>query len=262
MLLTVQKAPSFVEAHGHQLEYVDIAGDSPDLLFLHEGLGSVSLWRDFPQRLAARTGRRAIVYSRAGFGRSSPRRTPYTVEFMHEEALHVIPALRDRLRLRSTILVGHSTGASMALIHAGLEPEANGVAGVVAIAPFAFVEDSNLQAIRAARERYGKLRERLARHHDDVDAVFHGWNDLWLDASFRGWSIDEDLGRIRCPILAILGDKDEYCTPAQLERLAALASHARQVEIVRLPESGHSPQRDDPDVTIEHIARFIGTLES
>jgi len=262
MLLTVQKAPSFVEAHGHQLEYVDIAGDSPGLLFLHEGLGSVSLWRDFPQRLAARTGRRAIAYSRAGFGRSSPRTTPYAAGFMHQEAFNVVPALRDRLGLRNTILVGHSTGASMALIHAGFEPEKNGVAGVVAMAPFAFVEDSNLDAIRAVGERYAALRERLARHHDDVDAVFHGWADLWLHPSFREWNIDDDLEHIRCPILAILGDKDEYCTPAQLERIASLASRSRHVEIVRLPQSGHSPQRDQPDVTIEHIARFIETLES
>jgi len=258
----VQDSPAFVEAYGHQLEYVDIAGEPPELLFLHEGLGSVSLWRDFPHRVAARTGRRAIAYSRAGFGRSSPRTTPYSSGFMHQEAFHVVPELRERLAIRNPVLIGHSTGASMALIHAGFEPESNAVAGVVAIAPFAYVEPSNLDAIRAARERYGMLRERLARHHDDVDGVFHGWNDLWLDPSFRDWNIDDDLERIRCPILAILGEKDEYCTPAQLERLASLTERAGRIELVRLPQSGHSPQRDEPDATIEHISRFIETLES
>jgi pimeloyl-ACP methyl ester carboxylesterase len=258
----VDESPAFVEAYGHQLEYVDIAGSSPELLFLHEGLGSVSLWRDFPQRVAERTGCRAVAYSRAGFGRSSPRKTPYASGFMHQEALHVIPALRERLDIREPVLVGHSTGASMALIHAGFEPASNGVAGVVAIAPFAFVEDSNVRAIRAARGRYGELRERLARHHDDVDAVFYGWNDLWLDPAFADWNIEDDLERIRCPILAILGERDEYCTPAQLERIAAFASRSQRIGIVRLPGSGHSPQRDEPEVTIEHIARFIETLES
>src|SRR4029079_1423227 len=158
MLQHVHDLPSYVEASGHRLEYADIAGDKPELVFLHEGLGSVSLWRDFPQRLAERTGRRAIVYSRAGFGRSSPRTTAYNNGFMHQEAFHVIPALREKLGIGTPVLVGHSTGASMALIHAGFEPETNGVAGVVAIAPFAFVEESNLEAIRAARERYAALR--------------------------------------------------------------------------------------------------------
>ena len=254
--------PSYVEASGHRLEYADIAGGKPELVFLHEGLGSVSLWRDFPQRLAKRTGCRAIVYSRAGFGRSSPRTTAYNSGFMHHEAFHVIPALREKLDIETPVLVGHSTGASMALIHAGFEPETNGVAGVVAIAPFAFVEESNLEAIRAARERYAALRGRLAKHHDDVDAVFHGWNNLWLDPSFRDWNIDDDLERIHCPILAILGDRDEYCTPAQLERIAARAGRAHSIATVRLPESGHSPQRDEPDRVIDTIARFIENLES
>ena len=258
----MKDSPAFVEAYGQQLEYVDIAGDAPELLFLHEGLGSVSLWRDFPHRLASRTRRRAIAYSRAGFGRSSPRASPYSPGFMHQEAFHVLPEMRERLAIRNPVLVGHSTGASMALIHAGFEPESNGVAGVVAMAPFAFVEESNREAIRAARARYGDLRERLARHHDDVDAVFYGWNDLWLDPSFADWNIHDDLERIRCPILAILGERDEYCTPAQLERIARYASNARAVGIVRLPQSGHSPQRDEPDVTLERIAQFIETLES
>jgi pimeloyl-ACP methyl ester carboxylesterase len=257
----VNDALSFVEADGHRLEYADIPGKAPELLFLHEGLGSVSLWKDFPRDLAARTGRRAVTYSRAGFGRSSARTTAYTPGFMHQEAFHVLPALREQLGIGNPVLIGHSTGASMALIHAGFEPERNNVTGVVAIAPFAFVEESNLDAIRAARERYSQLRGRLARHHDDVDGVFHGWNDLWLDPSFRDWNIDDDLERIRCPVLAMLGDQDEYCTAAQLERIASKVEHAARVEIVRLPASGHSPQREEPEAVTDIISRFIETLE-
>jgi pimeloyl-ACP methyl ester carboxylesterase len=261
----VHDSPLFVEAAAQRLECLDVAArnaNRPELLFLHEGLGSVSLWRDFPQRLAERTGCRAIAYSRAGFGRSSPRTSPYSTGFMHQEAFHVLPALREKLGIARPVLVGHSTGASMALIHAGFDPSAFPVAGVVAMAPFAYVEESNLDAIRAARDRYGALRERLARHHDDVDGVFHGWNDVWLDPAFRDWNIDDDLERLRCPVLAILGDKDEYCTPSQLGRIADRAARAERLEIARLPASGHSPQRDEPEVVIELIDRFIETLES
>jgi pimeloyl-ACP methyl ester carboxylesterase len=257
----VHDSVSFVEAQGLRLEYVDIparTADRPALLFLHEGLGSVSLWRDFPREVAARTGCRAVAYSRGGFGRSSPRSNPCTPGFMHLEALQVLPALREALGIVNPVLIGHSTGASMALIHAGLE----NIAGVVAMAPFAFVEDSNLAAIRAARDRYPDLRERLARHHDDVDAVFFGWSDLWLDPAFRDWNIDDDLERIRCPILAILGERDEYCTPAQLGRIAEKAASAPRIEMMRLPASGHSPHRDEPDVVIGAIKRFMETLET
>lgn len=263
---------SFVEARGHRLEHVDIAARTPgrpELLLLHEGLGSVSLWRDFPQRLAERTGCRTVAYSRVGFGRSSRRSEPLTDRFMHEEALEILPALREELAIERPVLVGHSTGASMALIHAATTPSPLGerrgeghVAGVVAMAPFAFVEESNLAAIRAAREGYVQIRDRLARHHEDVDAVFHGWSDLWLDPSFRGWSMDAELGRIRCPILAILGERDEYCTPAQLERIAVRATHAARIEVMRLPASGHSPHRDEPQVVLDAINRFIERLEA
>ena len=252
---------SFVEANTHRLEYVDIAarrGAGPELLFLHEGLGSVSLWRDFPERVAERSGCRTVVYSRAGFGRSSPRAAPVSREFMREEALGTLPALRSALGLENPILVGHSTGASMALVHAGHAD----CAGVVAMAPFAFVEESNLEAIRAARTRYEHLRGRLARHHDDVDGVFHGWHDTWLDPAFRDMSIDADLERIRCPLLLVLGEKDEYCTAAQLEHIATRAVHAKHVETLILPSSGHSPHRDEPERLVDIINRFIEMLEN
>ena len=255
MLQPVHHPTSFVEVRGHRLEHVDIPPQNPDrpeILLLHEGLGSVSLWRDFPQRLAARTGGRVVAYSRAGFGRSSPRDRPFGPRFMHEEAHEMLPALRAALALRSPILLGHSTGASMALIHAG---EAN-VDRVIAIAPFAFVEASNVAAIRAARARYPELKPRLARHHDDVDGVFFGWNDLWLDPAFASWNIDAELAAVRCPVLALLGEHDEYSTPAQLERIAAKATQA-QLETKILPHCGHAPHRDQPETVLDAIARFV-----
>ena len=145
----------------------------------------------------------------------------------------------------------------MALIHAG----GFTVAGVVGMAPFAFVEDSNLESIRAARDRYAHMRDRLARHHDNVDDVFHGWSDLWLDPAFAGWSIDADLAEIRCPILAILGERDEYCTSAQLDRIAAAARHAK-IQRMLLADCGHSPHRDQPQVVLAAIDRFIESLEA
>ena len=269
MLLPVHQSTSFVEARGHRLEHVDIPPqepDRPELLLLHEGLGSVSMWRDFPARLAERSGCRVIAYSRAGFGRSSPRGTPFSPRFMHEEALEILPALRDALGIRKPVLIGHSTGASMALIHAGatLSPalsQGRGstlVAGIVAIAPFAFVERSNLESIRKAKDRYADMRNRLARHHDDVDGVFHGWSDLWLDPAFATWNIDADLARVRCPVLAIVGERDEYCTRAQLDRIAGKATHAR-VQTLVLADCGHAPHRDQPEVILEAIDRFLET---
>jgi pimeloyl-ACP methyl ester carboxylesterase len=251
---------SFVAARGHSLEYIDIAAtrpEHPDLLLLHEGLGSVSLWRDFPGALAQATGCRVVAYSRAGFGRSSPRRAPFSIRFMHEEALEILPELREKLALRDLVLVGHSTGASMALIHAA----GSRVAGVVAMAPFAFVEDTNVAAIAATRTRYAHIRERLGRHHDDVDAMFRDWTELWLDPGFKAWSIEADLAGLRCPVLAILGARDEYCTPAQVERIERSAPRAH-FELLALPESGHAPHRDAPDAVLAAINRFIEKLEA
>jgi pimeloyl-ACP methyl ester carboxylesterase len=253
-------APSFVEAAGHRLEYIDHPArdaNRPTLLLLHEGLGSVSVWRDFPLRLHERTGARTVAYSRAGFGRSAARTLPFTKQFMHEEAYEVLPELRERLGIVSPALVGHSTGASMAMIHAA----AADVSGVVALAPFAFVEDSNVEAIRAAGKRYDEIRGRLARHHDDVDAMFEAWQRLWLDPAFREWNIEAEIARLRVPVLAILGDRDEYCTPVQLDRIRARAAHARYEEL-RLAGVGHAPHRNAPEAILDAVARFLDTLET
>jgi pimeloyl-ACP methyl ester carboxylesterase len=250
----------FVDVGGASLEYVEILATRarrPELLLLHEGLGAVSMWRDFPATLAAATGCRTIAYSRRGFGRSAPRTGPYTARFMHEEALETLPELRDRLRIGHPILVGHSTGASMGLIHAGAGRWA--VAGVVAMAPLATVERSNLESILEARRLYeaGAWREKLARHHDDVDGVFYGWNDTWLRPEFRDWNILQDIAGIGCPVLAILGEDDEYSSVRQLETIAAHARASAQVRLLRIAHCGHAPHRDQPEVVIPAIASFV-----
>lgn len=254
----------FVEACGHRLEYLDIPAHQvrrPPLIFMHEGLGSVTLWRDFPARVAAATGCRIVAYSRCGFGRSSPRRTPYTPRFMHEEALEILPALRSALAIERPVFIGHSTGASMALIHAG--DSRSDVAGLVVMAPLVFVEEFNLESIRAARNVYRttEMRERLARHHDDVDAVFWGWNDIWLHPDFKSWTIAPDLNGIRCPILAILGEDDEYSTPAQVDALQRNAVNAASLDFLKLADCRHSPHRDQPDIVIEAITRFVDEVQ-
>ena len=253
----------FLELGDSRLEYLDLPAtrpDRPEILLLHEGLGSVSMWRDFPQALAAATGSRTLAYSRAGFGRSSPRTTPWSPRFVHEEALEVLPVLRARLGIARPVLVGHSTGASMALVHAGADRWP--VAGVVAMAPLTDVEDSNAEAILAARRHYesSDWREKLARHHDDVDAVFYGWNDTWLRPDFRSWNLRADLAGIRAPIVAILGESDEYATPSQVEAIRTHARHAPSFEFLHLADCGHAPHRDQPGRVVAAVARLLDTV--
>lgn len=251
-----------VEVRGARLEVLDVPGDPsrPAMLLLHEGLGSVSMWRDFPARLAQRTGCRTVAYSREGFGRSSPRRAPFTPRFMHEEAQAVIPALRHALAIGRAVLVGHSTGASMALLHAAFDP--GGVAGVLALAPLIDVEPSNLESIRRARAAFesGEWRARLARHHDDADAVFRGWHDTWLDPAFATWSIEGDLARIAAPIVAILGRDDEYSTPAQLAALERGASNAARVSTILVDACGHAPHRERPQVVLDAAGALLDAV--
>jgi pimeloyl-ACP methyl ester carboxylesterase len=250
-----------VAVEGGSLEYLDIparGSHGMQLLLLHEGLGSVSMWRDFPDALAAATGARVVAYSRLGFGRSSPRKAPYGLRFMHEEAAQVVPRVRATLGLDLPVLIGHSTGASMALLHAAHDP--GSVAGVVAIAPLIDVEGSNVDSIEAAREQWRTTawREKLARHHDDVDAVFSAWNDTWLDPAFRRWSITADLASVRCPVLAILGADDPYSTPRQLELLENAASRAC-VQRLLLASCGHSPHREMPGAVTRAIGGFLNS---
>ncbi len=245
------------------LEILDIPATHtgrPDLLLLHEGLGSVSMWRDFPHELAQATRCRCVAYSREGFGKSSARTRPFTPAFMHEEASEVLPRLREALAIERPVLVGHSTGASMALIHAGADRWP--VAAVVAMAPLAFVEESNLASIREARTLYEttRWREKLARHHDDVDAAFYGWNGIWLDPAFREWNIAADLAGIRCSVLAILGDGDQYSSRAQLDCIAEKAVRAAALESLLLADCGHAPHRDQPAAVLEAVGNLLDRL--
>lgn len=249
----------FIDLDG-KLEVLDLPATRPgrpELLLLHEGLGSVSMWRDFPHALAEATGCRTIAYSRQGFGRSGPRTSPWTPRFVHEEALEVIPRLRAALGIRNPVLLGHSTGASMALVHAGAGRWP--VAGVVAMAPLTDVEDSNVEAILAARRAYETTgwREKLARHHDDVDVVFYGWNDTWTRPDFRDWNLRGDLAGIRAPVLAILGRGDEYATAAQVELIRRVAVQARSFEFLHLDDCGHAPHRDQPRAVLGAVVRLL-----
>ncbi|MET0395853.1 MAG: alpha/beta hydrolase [Longimicrobiaceae bacterium] len=253
----------FLEAGGHRLEYA-WHGPPPDaaptLVFLHEGLGCVSLWRGFPERLAEATGCGALVYSRAGYGRSDPVPLPRPVRFMHDEGLRVLPEVLDAAGVRDAVLVGHSDGASIALVHAG-SGTADRVRALVLEAPHVFVEDVSVRSIAAIGEayRHGGLRDRLARHHGaNVDCAFHGWNGVWLDPEFRAWSIEEFLPRVSVPILVVQGEADEYGTLAQVE--AVRGGAAGPVEAVVLPGVGHSPHRDAPEATLAAMARFVSAV--
>jgi len=249
-----------VEAAGRELEYIDIPGGDPAFLLLHEGLGSVSMWREFPSQLAEATGSRVVAYSRAGFGLSSPQPAPYDKRFIHDEAEKVMPQLRERLGLARPVVFGHSTGASMALVHAaGPWP----VAGVIAEAPLITVEASNIEAIRKARETFEASRDwrvRLARHHEDVKAVFYGWNDTWLRPEFRDWNILADLGRIEAPVLAILGEDDEYSTPAQVDLIRTHLPRDTAFRSLLLPGCGHAPHRDLSGPVLGEVRKFLAAL--
>ena len=244
-----------------RIEYEWIAPerrDRPLLIFLHEGLGSRSMWRDFPQRLCDAASLRGLVYSRPGYGRSTPRAPDerWSSDFMHRQAQQLLPALRTALGIDEPAwLLGHSDGGSIALLHAAHCPEA--VAGLVVMAPHLFVEDISTDSIRQAREafQHTDLPQRLARHHDDVDSAFWGWNDIWLDPAFRGWNIEAELPQIRCPVLAVQGVDDEYGTLAQIRRLRGPVP---QVQCLELAACGHSPHRDQPAQVIAAIAGFIG----
>lgn len=250
----------FLEAGGHRLEYA-WHGPPPDaaptLVFLHEGLGCVSLWRDFPARLADATGCGALVYSRAGYGRSDPAPLPRPVRFMHDEGLRVLPAVLDAAGVRDAVLVGHSDGASIALVHAG-SGAAGRVRALVLEAPHVFVEEESVRSIAAIGEAYrgGGLRARLERHHGaNVDCAFHGWNGVWLDPAFRAWNIEAYLPRVSVPVLVVQGEADEYGTLAQVDAIRRQAGGP--VETLVLPGVGHSPHRDDPGAALRAMARFV-----
>lgn len=263
--MTAEIAFAEITAGGRalRLEYqwlnVAAGARAPLIVFLHEGLGSVAMWRDFPARLCAATGCRGLAYSRPGYGRSTPRRPGerWPTDFLERQARDVLPAFLAAVGVdpgrEPVILFGHSDGGSIALVAAG-EPEAT-VAGVVVMAPHLFAEAVGLAGIRAIREVYahGDLRIRLARYHDDADSAFYGWNDVWLDADFARFSLEPSVAAIRCPVLAIQGVADEYGTLRQIERIAELLPGT---QLLPLPDCGHSPHRDQPEAVIAAVAAW------
>ncbi|MGE5490554.1 MAG: alpha/beta fold hydrolase [Actinomycetota bacterium] len=246
-----------ITINGLRLEYRDypaVEPGGPVLVLLHEGLGCVAMWRDFPEKLAARTGCRTIVWSRAGYGGSEPYAHARRPDYMHIEAREALPALLAALDIDRPFLVGHSDGASIALIYAGSFPERP--VGVVAMAPHEFVEEETLAGIRAAREVWATtdMAKKLGRYHKDPERVFFDWNDTWLSPAFRDWNIEEFLPAIRCPVLALQGHEDEYATMRQIDVIAEKVSGT---ELVKLRACGHSPHKDQPEAVLSALADFI-----
>ncbi|MGQ0512591.1 MAG: alpha/beta fold hydrolase [Betaproteobacteria bacterium] len=248
-----------IDVAGHNLNYEWIGEGARSLVFLHEGLGSIPQWRDFPQRVARATGCRALVYERYGYGQSDVlAQERVATDFMHREALEALPALLRALAVESPVLVGHSDGASIALIHAGA---GHPVQGVVAMAPHVFVEDISVRSIAEAARAFETtdLPQRLGKYHKDARRTFYLWNDAWLDPDFRKWNIEASLAGVRCPLLAIQGEADQYGSMAQVEAIARQAGG--RCEVLKLRDCGHSPHRDQPEKTLEAITAFVKGLD-
>jgi pimeloyl-ACP methyl ester carboxylesterase len=245
-------APTLRQAQGER------GSGAPLIVFLHEGLGSLSMWKDFPQRLCNAAGARGLVYSRPGYGRSTPRDRgeAWGVDFMHRQAHEVLPALLQALQVSDKPwLFGHSDGGSIALLYAAKFSAQ--IEGAIVLAPHIKVEDLSVESIAKVRTAYQQtnLRQRLAKHHDDPDSAFWGWNDIWLHPPFRQWSIESDIESIACPLLAIQGIDDEYGT---LEQIRGIARHVpMKTRLLELPDCGHSPHRDQPDRVIAASVAFI-----
>ena len=252
-----------IDLGDQQLEYKWLrphAEGWPTLIFLHEGLGCVAIWKTFPERVADATGCGVFVYSRQGYGKSSPVAVPRPLRYMHDEGLDVLPRLLKVLKLGEVVLIGHSDGASISLIHAGGTP-APGVLGVVALAPHVMNEEVCVASIRQAKIAYesGDLRARLLPlHHDNVDCAFWGWNGAWLDPDFMRWNLEEYLPGLEVPVMVIQGRDDEYGSSVQYESIKAKC--AGPVEVVVLEHCRHSPHKDQADATLAAITRFVGSL--
>jgi len=244
-----------------KLEYRDIPATlegRPPLLLLHEGLGCVAMWRDFPGRLAEATGCRVIVWSRAGYGGSQAYGEARTRRYMHREGEEALPALLAALQIERPVLIGHSDGGSIALIFAGSFPEVP--RGIAVLAPHEFVEEVTLDGIRAARTAWETtdLPKKMARYHQNqTQQVFFDWNDTWLSPAFRDWNIESYLPKIRCPVLAIQGEDDEYATMRQID---LIAEQVPGTECLKLAHCGHTPQRDQEAAVLAALAAFVEKL--
>ena len=230
------------------------------IVFLHEGLGSVAMWKDFPQRLCDAANCRGLVYSRPGYGRSTPRAAEeaWELDFMHRQAHEVLPSLLEALAIDAASdrpwLLGHSDGGSIALLYAAKYPQC--MTGAIVLAPHILVEELSVCSIEKVRTAYLRtdLRQRLARHHDSPDSAFWGWNNIWLKPAFKHWSIEAEIGVIRCPLLAVQGLDDEYGT---LEQVRGIARRVPQTELLELAACGHSPHRDQSELLITAITAFV-----
>ena len=262
MIPTVESKVADVVVDGKRLETLSLESrdaSAATIVMLHEGLGSIALWKDFPHALAVRTGCRVLVYSRHGHGDSEKQTEKRPITFMHHEAEVVLPELLDKLSIARPILLGHSDGGSIALIFAGTYPERT--RAMILEAPHIFVEEFGLRSIRAAKVAFETtdFRTKLGRYHTHVDETFWAWNDIWLNPEFPEWNIEPYLDAIRCPVLCIQGEDDEYGTPAQVDMIVARVPGA---ELVMLPESGHSPHRDRREATLDALARFVAKIKT
>jgi pimeloyl-ACP methyl ester carboxylesterase len=252
----------FLEIGGQRLEYRMIGprpNEAPTIVMLHEGLGCVGMWNSFPDRLAQATGAGVFVYSRAGYGKSSPVTLPRPLSYMHDEARETLPRVLSEIGFRRGLLLGHSDGASIATIYAGSVQD-HRVRGLVLIAPHFFVEDLSITSIEEAKAAYAQtdLRERLARYHADVDNAFRGWNGAWLDPGFRAWDITEELAYIRVPILIVQGEQDQYGTVAQIA--AAQDECYCPVDVALLPNAKHAPHREAAEETLTAVSEFANRI--
>jgi pimeloyl-ACP methyl ester carboxylesterase len=262
--MTALPPNGFLRVGASDLEYRMIGpapDDAPTIIMLHEGLGCVGLWGDFPDRLAAATGAGVFVYSRAGYGASTPVTPPRPLDYMHREALDVLPDLLDQIGFRRGQLLGHSDGASIAAIYAGGVQD-HRVRGVAMIAPHFVVEDIGLAAIAETGKAYesGGLKEKLARWHRDVDNTFYGWREAWLDPKFRDWDISEYLAYVRVPVAILQGADDQFGTLRQIE--IPNEECYCPVDVTIIPDTGHSPHREAPQVTLDTITEFAGRILS
>ncbi len=230
----------------------------PALVFLHEGIGSTTMWKRFPADLAATTGCGTLVYSRHGYGWSSEREAPFSVDYMHREALETLPELLDKRRIEAPVLIGHSDGASIAIIHAGGSGRA--IRAIVLEAPHVFVEDLTIASIEQAKAAFHEtdLRHKLARYHKDAEHSFLGWNDIWLHPELRSWNIEDFLPEITCPTLAIQCADDRYGTLAQIEAIERQVAGPFEKHI--LADCGHSPHHEQPAAALQAMKSFIAAL--
>jgi pimeloyl-ACP methyl ester carboxylesterase len=256
---TIRGGAARFEVLGQHLEYRWIGpppDDAPTIVFLHEGLGCLAMWSDFPDRLASATGCGALVYSRMGYGASDPVHGPRPVRFMHDEALDVLPAVIERFKLKEIVLFGHSDGASIAVIYTGARP--GPIRALVLEAPHVFVEPICIESITRVAQAYEttRLRERLAQYHGgNTDSMFRTWTDVWLRPEFRQWNIEEYLPAIESPVLVVQGEDDEYGTVRQIDAVVTQVSGPAKSLV--LARSGHSPHSDQPDEVLEAASRFV-----